>query len=442
MELAERFAEHVCRVQGVYNRALEELRAEEKAPDIDAVLLHSGSETVYFADDRHPPFEAFGHFRQWVPVNRPDQMVLIRPGEKPVYFQVTPPDFWYDQTVDVEDWWARQFDIVPLEDAKQVMDHLPATRRIAFLGENVRFAADMGLPAYLHNEVHLKNYLDYHRGMKTPYEVDQLREANRIGMISHRAARDAFERGGSEWDIHLAFLTANRMIEHDSPYTNIVALDHKAAILHYQHKRRESGENSQVLLIDAGCRVRGYCSDITRTYARDSAHPVFRSLLERMDRVQRDLCAMVKPGVPYADVHEAAHSAALDLLLAHDIVHGDREALEEAKISKLFYPHGIGHLLGIQVHDVGGYFKDETGALAPPPEEHKFLRLNRKMTEDMVFTIEPGLYFIPVLLDPERGSDKGKHLNWKLIDELIPFGGIRIEDNILVTADGQENLTR
>ncbi len=112
------------------------------------------------------------------------------------------------------------------------------------------------------------------------------------------------------------------------------------------------------------------------------------------------------------------------------------------KIGHLFFPHGIGHLLGIQVHDVGGQLKDPSGEPAPPPPEHPFLRLTRETEPGMVFTIEPGLYFIPTLLDPERNSAKGRLLNWKLIDELIPFGGIRFEDDVVVTAAGYENLTR
>jgi Xaa-Pro dipeptidase len=278
--------------------------------------------------------------------------------------------------------------------------------------------------------------------MKTPYEIAQLREANRMGVVGHEAAREAFMNGGSELDIHLAYLAANDMIEYDSPYTNIVALDEKAAILHYQNKRRESGKKSKVLLIDAGCRHYGYCSDITRTHIRPGVHPVFRSLLEGMDRLQRDLVAQTKVGVPYADIHAATHKGVLNLLLEHKLCSGSHEDLEKKEISKLFFPHGVGHLLGLQVHDVGGFFKDATGALAPPPEEHKFLRLNRPMAENMVFTIEPGLYFIPVLLEPERGKEKGKMLNWDLIDELTPLGGIRIEDNIHLTMEGPVNLTR
>ncbi len=442
MDLVHQFAEHIRNVQGIYEKALSALGEEKEAPNMDAVLIHSGSESVYFADDHIVPFQPFGQFSHWAPVHRPDQMILMEPGRKPLWFHVVSTDYWFEQVMETESWWTDAFRIIRLDDPSKVMDHLPASRRIAFLGENTRFASDLGLPRYLRNEPHLTNYLDYHRGMKTAYEVARIKEANRRALISHQAALAAFEAFGSEWDIHMAYLDANQLLEYDTPYPNIVALDEKSAILHYQNRRRDSGRDSRVLLIDAGYRYYGYCSDITRTWCREHTHPVFKSLRGKMDQLQLALVDEVKVGVPYAEIHDAAHKAVLDLLIEHDICSGSRDALKEHKISKLFFPHGIGHLLGIQVHDVGGYFKDETGALAPPPEEHKSLRLNRPMTEGMVFTIEPGLYFIPVLLDPERDTEKGAFLNWDLIDALIPLGGIRIEDNIHLTADGPVNLTR
>ncbi len=442
MDLAALFSQHIAHVQGIYERALADLAAEKDAHKIEAVLLHSGSEHHYFGDDRGIAFEAFGHFRHWLPLNRPDQMVLVEPGKKPIYFCVVPNDFWYEQTFDAEPWWTNAFEVVLLTDHSQVLDHLPACRRIAFLGENTDFAAELGLPSALVNERHLTNYLDYYRGMKTAYEVAQLREANRMAMIGHEAARQAFLAGGSEFAIHSAFLAANQMLESDSPYTNIVGLDEKTAILHYQYKRRCDGSAARVMLIDAGCRVNGYGSDITRTHARDSAHQVFRGLLQGMDRLELDLVKLVRPETPYLEIHEAAHAGVLDLLLEHGVLRGSRAELSERKLSRLFFPHGIGHLLGIQVHDVGGFFADDRGKLAPAPEQHKFLRLNRLMKPDMVFTIEPGLYFIPLLLDPQRGGELSQYIDWSLVDALLPLGGIRIEDNILVTQGNPVNLTR
>jgi Xaa-Pro dipeptidase len=105
-------------------------------------------------------------------------------------------------------------------------------------------------------------------------------------------------------------------------------------------------------------------------------------------------------------------------------------------------PHGIGHLLGVQVHDVGGFMENESGGTIDPPSGHPFLRLTRVLEEDMVLTVEPGLYIIDLLLENLRGTPAETHVNWNTVDRLRPFGGVRIEDNVRVLADGNENLTR
>ena len=104
-------------------------------------------------------------------------------------------------------------------------------------------------------------------------------------------------------------------------------------------------------------------------------------------------------------------------------------------------PHGVGHLLGIQVHDVAGHQQSTRGDMLAPPAHSPMLRNTRQCAEGMVFTIEPGCYFIPLLLEAERQSDRSGLYNWDLIDQLYYMGGIRIEDNVCVTADGVENLT-
>jgi Xaa-Pro dipeptidase len=130
------------------------------------------------------------------------------------------------------------------------------------------------------------------------------------------------------------------------------------------------------------------------------------------------------------------------VLIAHEIITCSLEQALLHDIPSLFMPHGVGHLLGIQVHDAGGHLANEEGEVRQPPAEFPFLRNTRPMEQGMVFTVEPGLYFIPVLLNPERNSVTGKFLNWNLIDELLPLGGIRIEDNVLVEETKVINLTR
>lgn len=434
------FSQHIRTLQSRYEETLGLL--EEEKIHVEAILLHSGNEHLFWSDDAGVPFIAHAHFNHWVPVNRPEQMVLVQPGEQPIYFQVIADDFWYDRAIDTADWWAAAMQIVPLKKAEEVMDHLPAARRIAFIGENTDFAGRMGFPSDLQNEKNLVNRLDFHRSIKTPYEVESIREANVRGLVAHAAAEQAFLAGGSERDIHRAFMAANDVVEHELPYHSIIGLDEKSAILHYQNRRAASGKDSTVLLVDAGYRQNGYASDITRTYARPKIHPVFREVMKRVDALQLELAGQFTVGTPYEDIHRAALSRTMDHLLELEIIRGDREALEEAKVERLFLPHGIGHMLGIQVHDVAGLFKDETGVLVPPKEAFKHLRMTRILEPDMVYTIEPGIYFMPGLLNPERETEKGSFLNWELIDPLLLLGGARFEDNIHITADGPVNLTR
>ncbi len=109
----------------------------------------------------------------------------------------------------------------------------------------------------------------------------------------------------------------------------------------------------------------------------------------------------------------------------------------ESGLTRAFCPHGLGHLLGVQVHDVAGRV-DAAGRPPPPPEAHPALRLTRSLEAGMVVTIEPGLYVIPMLLAPTVG---GSDVDWGLVERLAGHGGIRIEDNLVVTADGARNLT-
>ena len=360
--------------------------------------------------------------------------------QKPVFYQLVPADFWHEQEIQSDPLWLETFEIVRLESLEQIRKQLP-THSLVYLGDNPDTAEFLGLDKQACNPQQPLSFLDYHRAYKSAYELEQLKEANRLALIGHNAARECFLAGGSEYDIHMAYLGACKLLEDETPYTNIVALNEKSAILHYQQKRRTAGDN-KVLLIDAGYRLRSYGSDITRTTASDSAHPLFKALLSGMEALEKDLIEQVKPGNSYVDIHLATLHGVGDLLLELEICSGSTEALWEAQLPQLFMPHGVGHLLGINVHDAGGHLQDESGAIQPPPAHSPMLRNTRTMEPDMVFTIEPGCYFIPMLLEPERDQERGKLVNWDAVDELYSHGGIRIEDNVRVVEGGAENLTR
>jgi Xaa-Pro dipeptidase len=438
------FAEHINRLSREFNTALFETHAQDCA-----VLIHSGRSHLYFADDHAVPFRAWGHYLRWVPVDRPNQFVLVRPGRKPVFYAIIAKDYWHDQHMDMPQWWASVFEVVVLDSA----DQLPAQLKQAgsdpdhliFLGEGLELARLLGVAAQNCNPPALLNWLDYQRAYKSPYEVHRLSEANEQALTGHQAALDAFLAGADEYGIHMAYLQACRMLDHELPYPSIVALNHNGAVLHYQHKRRRSAaprpDLNQVLLIDAGCRSFGYCSDITRTWGSPGTHPVFMLLLAAMNRLQREVISAIRPGMSYVDLHLDAHQRLAKVLIDAEICRGTAEDLLAQQITAVFLPHGLGHLLGLQVHDVAGRMTAPDGRITLPPALFPALRTTRMVEEDMVFTIEPGLYFIPMLLEPLRHDRRSQLINWKLVDELLPLGGIRIEDNIWISGGIACNLT-
>ncbi|MEW6734643.1 MAG: Xaa-Pro dipeptidase [Acidobacteriota bacterium] len=440
MELTDLYQQHVKTLQANYAVALNQVKAQGLA--LDGVLLHSGSDIYYFADDQHIPFHPVPHFAHWLPLEGPNHFLLIQPDQPPRLIRNVPRDFWYETPVPTSNHWQACFDLVEVDSLEQARQQLPALTHIAYLGNDAALAREWGIKEELIQPRTLMSRLDYNRSIKTAYEIACLRLASARAARGHKAAQAAFQAGLSEREIHRDYLNAIEGGEADTPYGNIIALDEKAAILHYQQKRGPQAVAGRLLLIDAGARAYGYCSDITRTYLRNGDDPVFRALLDRMETLQRALVDQVRIGLSYVEIHRATHRGVADILSELEIIHLGAEEIFTRRFTHPFFPHGVGHFLGIQVHDVAGHISDPAGTPAPPPPEYPFLRNTRTIEAGQVFTIEPGFYFIPMLLEPYRQGEESKHFNWPLIDRLSRFGGIRIEDNIHVTQSGPENLTR
>jgi len=141
-------------------------------------------------------------------------------------------------------------------------------------------------------------------------------------------------------------------------------------------------------------------------------------------------------------VHLEAHRRTAAVLREADLIRCGAEEAVAAGVTSVFLPHGIGHLLGLEVHDVGGFMLNPDGGEIPRPPGHPYLRLTRVLEDGFVVTMEPGIYFIEQLLAAARADGRGRYINWSRVEALAPFGGIRIEDDLAVTANGCENLTR
>ena len=161
-----------------------------------------------------------------------------------------------------------------------------------------------------------------------------------------------------------------------------------------------------------------------------------------MDAAQLGLCAKVRAGFDYRQLHLDAHLAIGAILRDFRITDLSPEAALETGVSSTFLPHGIGHGIGLQVHDVAGFAASEDGAWIERPDGHPYLRLTRTLQPGMVVTIEPGLYFIDMLLEELRQGPQAGAIDWARVDAFRPYGGIRIEDDVACTDAEPVNLTR
>ena len=405
----------------------------------DHLVIAAGAPHYEFLDDRPYPFAVNPHFKQWVPVTKaPGSWIVYTPGEKPKLIYLQPHDYWHVVPEAPAGYWVEHFDITIVREPEQARGYLPAeAARCAIVGEAnaaVGDAAPNNPPAAL-------NYLHYHRAYKTDYELAMLRVASKLGARAHRAAEAAFRAGQSEYGIHMAYLGAVHETEHELPYSNIIALNQHGAVLHYTDLNRSPPAHAHSFLIDAGASFHGYASDITRTYA-GNGDSGFADLVAAVDGAQRDLAAKVRAGQSYPELHIQAHHALAGILREHGFIRMTAESAVETGVSATFFPHGLGHLIGLQVHDVSGFQRDDSGGHIDRPAGHPYLRLTRALEPRMVTTIEPGLYFIDMLLAELKGKPQAADVDWERVDQFRRYGGIRIEDDVVCTDREPENLTR
>lgn len=404
----------------------------------DHLVIPSGTLHYQAFDDRDYPYAVNPPFKAWLPLTRnPGSWLVFTPGARPKVVYLQPFDYWHSVPESPSGYWTPHFDVVVVRTPEEALAHLPDPARSAIIGEP-QSALGGHVP---NNPPAVVAHLEYHRAFKTPYEVAMMREASRIGVRAHRAAERAFRAGASEFGIHLVYCQAAGQDANDLPYGNIVALNEHGAVLHYMDRDRWPPPQRRSLLIDAGAQHGGYACDITRTYAADGASE-FQALVDAVDAAQQRMCAQVRAGVDYRQLHLDAHLALATILRDFGIVRMSPESAVESGVSSAFFPHGIGHGIGLQVHEVAGFAASDAGGTIDKPAGHPYLRLTRTLEPGMVVTIEPGLYFIDMLLSKLRADGLADAVDWARVDAFRPYGGIRIEDDVVCTEGEPENLTR
>ena len=284
--------------------------------------------------------------------------------------------------------------------------------------------------------------LDEARLIKDEYEIELMKHAAQITDNCHLAVMSALPIETEETHIHAEFMYhALRQGSKQQSYDPICCSGPNCSTLHYVKNDDEIPSTKKSVLIDAGAEWSCYASDVTRCFPINGdwtkEHLDIYNAVLRMQKVTMD---MIKPGVSWDDLHLTAHKILIEEFLKLGIFRLEYSAQElfESKVSARFFPHGLGHLLGMDTHDVGGYpnYSDSDPLLA-------YLRLRRTLKKGMVLTDEPGIYFSPFLLEDTLNDEKKvKYINKDVLDKYWYIGGVRIEDDLLITEDGFENFTK
>lgn len=282
------------------------------------------------------------------------------------------------------------------------------------------------------------------RSKKTAEEIEQMELAVNTTRRLHHAARDHAQPGMLEAEVAgliegIAIQAGGRLA-----YPAIVTRNGQILHNHYHGNQLKTGD---LLLIDAGAETpTGYAGDVTRTWCigREMDERQ-RHVYDTVRRAEEQVIADLKPGVPYRDYHRQANEIIAAGLIELGVMKGDPKAATVAGATALFMPHGLGHMIGMDVHDMEDLGEDRVGYDAEIQRSEQFglksLRLGRRLQEGFVITVEPGIYFIPALID--RWRSEGKHtdfIDYAALENFRDFGGIRIEDNVLITADGARVL--
>lgn len=400
------------------------------------LVLGSGETKMQFQDDMAYPYKPNPYFREWVPLATRAGCYLQIDGSigKPRLFLLTVDDIWHTAPESLPAGFEQAFEIIEYANIDEVKKYLHGAST-AFINETNTLDIEHWNPQSVLHQI------DFQRRSKTGYEQECVREANRLAVPAHRAAYDAFMVGASEVQIAAAYLAACDCRETEMPYGIIAGVNEHAAVLHHHNLAKQS-RVPRSFLIDAGVEVNGYASDITRTYAYDT-DTEFAAMIAAMDIVQQELVAEGGIGKSPVELHVLSQHKIAAVLIEFSVLTITPEEAVEKGILSSFYPHGLGHHLGCNVHDKGSQLANAEGEIIPPHPQYPALRASAPMVANQIHTVEPGVYFIPALLSKLKQSQNAKAINWPKVDEFVPYGGIRIEDNIIIHQDGAlENVTR
>ncbi|OBT60576.1 hypothetical protein VE03_10013 [Pseudogymnoascus sp. 23342-1-I1] len=296
----------------------------------------------------------------------------------------------------------------------------------------------------------LQPAMDEARVLKSAHEISLLRRANDISSSAHRHVLATLHAATNETHLEAVFLKS--CIEKHAKkqaYAPIVGSGENASTLHYE-ANNEDLAGRELVCLDASCEWECYAADITRTFPINGTFsPEAAAIYDIVTEMQSRCIEALEPGVVFRDLHDLAMESGIRGLLRLGIFrNGTYEEIRDAGTGRLFFPHGLGHHLGLETHDVSGAnplllaTPPHTSLAVPPPPPPPPYTHRRKLEAGMVLTVEPGIYISRYAVsvygaDPQHA----RFLDFGVIERYYKVGGVRIEDDLLVTEGGCENLT-
>ena len=384
------------------------------------VLVAAGDEIpVPGRGDRTYPFRAHSEYLYLTDRERPGGVLAFDPGEGWIEF-VAPV------TAEELLWTGLEQDREGVPEGTRPLDELEAFLR----GRPVRRLGVTPEP-----DTELRDALIRVRRPKDEIEVERMRVAAKATQAGFAELVALIAPGRSERELQVALEAAFLRNGGDFlAFETIVAAGDHAAVLRFSPTARPLREG-ELLLVDAGAEFRGYASDVTRTYAVGGVFTPEQALVfETVRQAGEAAIAACRPGVEWRDVHRVAALVIADGLVELGVLRGDRESLVDSGAVTLFFPHGVGHMVGLGVRDAGPASDD---AREPVPGLPR-LRVDISLAPRQAWTVEPGIYVVPALLARARGRDD---VVWNRVDQMRDFGGVRLEQNVLIGDDGCEVLT-
>lgn len=281
--------------------------------------------------------------------------------------------------------------------------------------------------------------LTHARRPKDADEIALLRRTAASAAAGYTALREHLRSGVTERTLQIEIEAA--FFRHGATatgYASIVGIGPNAAVLHFPPGHRPARDGDFVL-VDAGPEIDRYVTDVTRTFVIGSPSAFQHDLYDIVLAAQERAIDRCIPGAEWTALHLATAVDLVDGLVSLGLLRGSPDSLVEQEAHTLFFPHGLGHLVGLGVRDASGLLPGRT---RDPRPALRTLRMDLPLAPGYVVTVEPGLYFIPALLnDPKRRQRFRDCVNWSLAEQYLHLGGIRIEDNLLITHSTPENLT-